>query len=363
MNSEYDMDLKRRFSSSADEDGNSSAKRVKCRLDEESGINVWKSLYSSDLPPELLALCSPHKCHLCHDLPLTSNTVAKQHYLGRPHAKQTDAFLLEWAEKCNKKRPFRLMENADLVEVTVDNFCSVCQILLTSKVVAEMHFAGKSHLKEIRKAKQLKISNLVSEMRQEIDNAKGDDEPAGGQNDGGDNDEERNQFKYFCLPCNIDFPDLCTYQTHVYSAQHKVKVSADENVEESRFLCEICRIQFSSEEAKNAHLESTDHKLKQIRSQSDDQADYDDDDRVYYENLSCDLCKVAVNSADVMKSHLMGKQHKKKKKIAEEQNSQNGNDLNSVFRCELCNVSATSDVHLRDHLKGKKHLKKVKTQT
>lgn len=115
-----------------------------------SGLKAWQDMYDAPLPTELLKKCRIAKCDLC-DIEFTSAIVAKSHYVGKNHSKKTNLFLSDFAlNHPEQKVPVRVNQAFDkppepdqpvtviagLTQNQDETFCHLCNIGLSSKIVA-----------------------------------------------------------------------------------------------------------------------------------------------------------------------------------------------------------------------------------
>ena len=117
------------------------------------GLLAWQSLYNGPLPPELIAMCHISQCDLCH-ISLTSPIVSKSHYLGKSHSKKTAAFLAGRSFNSGPNQVPQRVKTQDPVEED-DTFCKICNIALSSKIVAVAHYAGKKHASKVRNTSRI----------------------------------------------------------------------------------------------------------------------------------------------------------------------------------------------------------------
>lgn len=104
---------------------------------------------SLSLPRELTEKFGPLHCKLCNTT-ASSTVSAKIHYAGKPHRKNIRRFLEDWCRRTGEPMP--KLSKPEEVELRQDvTFCKVCNLVLTSVSNAQEHYAGKNHLKTVRR--------------------------------------------------------------------------------------------------------------------------------------------------------------------------------------------------------------------
>ncbi|XP_071392653.1 zinc finger protein 346 [Centroberyx affinis] len=153
-------------------------------------------------------------CHVCN-MTFSSAVVAESHYQGKVHAKnlrlktvgpQTPAASQTAAPPAQlKKKP------ADESSVAVssgavssgnddpDRFCSICQASFNNPLMAQQHYVGKKHKKQMTK---LKLMETYGPSTAPASTVKG----------------------YPCTLCNIELNSVEQYQAHISGAKHKNQV-------------------------------------------------------------------------------------------------------------------------------------------
>ncbi|KAG7257524.1 hypothetical protein CRUP_020605 [Coryphaenoides rupestris] len=159
-------------------------------------------------------------CHLCN-MTFSSPVMAQSHYQGKVHAKhlrltsatpQPAAAQATTAAPQPKKSPA-----ADPIGAAVgmvagsttttnssssgnpERFCTICQASLNNPLMAQQHYAGKKHKKQLTKQKLMETYGPSTSPASAV---KG----------------------YFCNMCNIDLNSVEQYQAHVSGAKHKTQM-------------------------------------------------------------------------------------------------------------------------------------------
>lgn len=231
------------------------------------------------------------RCLLCQ-VDMTSLIVATSHYEGKNHGKKVK----EWCLQSGLDPPRR----TDGTDNVADTWCDYCKISLTSTAMAKSHYSGQQHRKRVESGRE-KI--VVKE------------DPTGNFGIG-------EKFRRF--------------------SKNNVKEDGDEVVMKAlrkNAMEDDLGWQITEKEKLAAKLnENTSMGSTLVKKGV----------------LSCNICDVTVQSKDVLDAHLMGKQHKKK--LAQSKNP------GAKFRCDLCNIETSDQTGLDMHLQGSKHKKKLKNQ-
>ncbi|XP_040908313.1 zinc finger protein 346 isoform X2 [Toxotes jaculatrix] len=148
-------------------------------------------------------------CHVCN-MTFSSPVVAESHYQGKVHAKnlrlktvgpQTPAVASQTIPTAQpKKKP---ADDLSAVPATGNNdnnnpdrFCSICQASFNNPLMAQQHYVGKKHRKQMTK---LKLMETYGPSTAPASTLKG----------------------YPCTICNIELNSVEQYQSHISGAKHK----------------------------------------------------------------------------------------------------------------------------------------------
>ncbi|XP_026228897.1 zinc finger protein 346 isoform X3 [Anabas testudineus] len=147
-------------------------------------------------------------CHVCN-MTFSSPVVAESHYQGKVHAKnlrlknigpQTPVASQTTAAVQLKKKPAD--DSSSVLVSGNDNdsdphrFCSICQASFNNPVMAQQHYVGKKHRKQVTK---LKLMETYGPSTAPASTLKG----------------------YPCTVCNIELNSVEQYQSHISGAKHK----------------------------------------------------------------------------------------------------------------------------------------------
>lgn len=129
-------------------------------------------------------------CPICN-MTFSSPVVAQSHYLGKTHAKN-----LKLKQQSTKVEV--LHQNREMIDP--DKFCSLCHATFNDPVMAQQHYMGKKHRKQETKLK------LVAHYGRLADPAVADLSAGKG---------------YPCKTCKIVLNSIEQYQAHVSGYKHK----------------------------------------------------------------------------------------------------------------------------------------------
>ncbi|XP_061044494.1 zinc finger protein 346 isoform X2 [Eubalaena glacialis] len=129
-------------------------------------------------------------CPICN-MTFSSPVVAQSHYLGKTHAKN-----LKLKQQSTKVEA--LHQNREMIDP--DKFCSLCHATFNDPVMAQQHYMGKKHRKQETKLK------LMAHYGRLADPAVTDSSAGKG---------------YACKTCKIVLNSIEQYQAHVSGFKHK----------------------------------------------------------------------------------------------------------------------------------------------
>ncbi|XP_045386565.1 zinc finger protein 346 isoform X3 [Lemur catta] len=129
-------------------------------------------------------------CPICN-MTFSSPVVAQSHYLGKTHAKN-----LKLKQQSTKVEA--LHQNREMIDP--DKFCSLCHATFNDPVMAQQHYVGKKHRKQETKLK------LMARYGRLADSAVADFSAGKG---------------YPCKTCKIVLNSIEQYQAHISGFKHK----------------------------------------------------------------------------------------------------------------------------------------------
>lgn len=321
-----------------------------------TAFEVFLAQYESELPKVIIDQCSDLKCDVCCVDFMGSLMVAKSHYAGKNHGKKFKQALEEWHKEDPQNNIIPQLKQVEVSSSSCsvgeksffenrhdhdETYCHVCNIELSSKIVATSHYQGKNHAKQLRKrqsdgfvptesfpAKRPKITqnqNILSDI----------DSRQGSGN------------RFFCLGCKLHFKSNPEFINHLQSDEHREKSGDGVGAASNDAILELQATQIDLPNPQNDIAfdtvptnDSIDDMLSKLRANPKSAFD-------------CSLCQVQCSSQATLSTHLAGKQHKKKLELSQRMAT------GSQFRCDICNIETTDQNGLDMHLSGKKHMKKA----
>ncbi|XP_075878555.1 zinc finger protein 346 [Nelusetta ayraudi] len=152
-------------------------------------------------------------CHICN-MTFTCPIVAQSHYQGKVHAKNLRMKSVDFKipvasqktsapaatpKKMPAEDPGSGMETGGGDGNNSDRFCSICQASFNNPLMAQQHYVGKRHRKQITKQKLMETYGPSSAPASTL---KG----------------------YQCTVCKIELNSVEQYQSHISGAKHKNQV-------------------------------------------------------------------------------------------------------------------------------------------
>ncbi|XP_053422366.1 zinc finger protein 346 isoform X2 [Nycticebus coucang] len=129
-------------------------------------------------------------CPICN-MTFSSPVVAQSHYLGKTHAKN-----LKLKQQSTKVEA--LHQNREMIDP--DKFCSLCHATFNDPVMAQQHYVGKKHRKQETKLKLMaRYGRLADPAVTDFSAGKG----------------------YPCKTCKIVLNSIEQYQAHISGFKHK----------------------------------------------------------------------------------------------------------------------------------------------
>ncbi|XP_013011644.2 zinc finger protein 346 isoform X4 [Cavia porcellus] len=129
-------------------------------------------------------------CPICN-MTFSSPVVAQSHYLGKTHAKN-----LKLKQQSTKVEA--LHQNREMIDP--DKFCSLCHATFNDPIMAQQHYAGKKHRKQETKLKLMAhYGRLADPAVTDLSAGKG----------------------YPCKTCKIVLNSIEQYQAHISGFKHK----------------------------------------------------------------------------------------------------------------------------------------------
>ncbi|XP_039615037.1 zinc finger matrin-type protein 1 [Polypterus senegalus] len=282
-----------------------------------TGTEAKKITHNSVIPPsegaqisdeELQKLFTDTFCNVCGAV-LQFESQRISHYEGKKHAQKVKQYFqtrkceLETdAKKCESKN-FQKDENVDK-----NRFCSLCNMVFSSVVVAQSHYSGKIHAKKLRKQGSTQSSASLATLTaiphegnsilSEIISISIPDSPATPMPEAPKEDivsspqEPRtepmvssadfNDYNKYCELCSASFYSPTMAQQHYSGKKHSRNAkrqkllkdmgekavpseSETNTVGVGIFPCPICSITLNSIEVYQSHMQGNKHQLKESK--------------------------------------------------------------------------------------------------
>ncbi|CAG5871490.1 unnamed protein product [Menidia menidia] len=146
-------------------------------------------------------------CHLCN-MTFSSPVIAESHYQGKLHAKRLRMKTVESQIPAEVAQTAKLKENPSDNSSGVtgtdnnnnpDRFCSVCKASFNNPLMAQQHYVGKKHRKQMTRLKLMETYGPSTAPASTVNG-------------------------YPCTICNIELNSVEQYQSHISGARHKNQV-------------------------------------------------------------------------------------------------------------------------------------------
>uniref|UniRef100_A0A8C5PAQ8 C2H2-type domain-containing protein n=1 Tax=Leptobrachium leishanense TaxID=445787 RepID=A0A8C5PAQ8_9ANUR len=205
------------------------------------------------------------------------------HYEGKKHAQKVRLYLqnrdLE-EDPTNKEKTEQCDAQVDnIFKVDRNRFCSLCNMVFSSKVVAQSHYVGKIHAKRL---KQLTGEQL--EWTPQNDQAYGaasPDKESGlleanaEQQSSAENEIDLSDPNKYCKLCCASFNKPLVAQQHYNGKKHArnearrrmmaemQESGVESHVNDGNYVCPICSITLTSIEMYQSHMQGNKHQIKE----------------------------------------------------------------------------------------------------
>ncbi|XP_060070769.1 uncharacterized protein LOC132550694 [Ylistrum balloti] len=224
-------------------------------------------------------------------------------------------------------------------------YCHICNVELTSKMMADQHINGEKH------AKKKSALQPIAMINQNVSCVVVDT----------------------CNACGESFFDQQKAEVHFAGEKHKEKIASAEHISmdtTERFptLSTVMETSYYPTENLTCIPPGRDVKRQGQREATTNLAIVDRVCEFDGKIGHCFICDVALNSQEIAKAHLTGTRHKKalvKHRDTETKRGPNMSDSSEYYlngdrgKCYVCDIDFTSERHARDHLSGSKHAKAV----
>ncbi|XP_035288559.1 zinc finger protein 346 [Anguilla anguilla] len=212
-------------------------------------------------------LFSDANCKVCNAV-LISESQKLAHYQSKKHANKVRRYMTIHKDEEPSVKRFKSPSTTDSVsdngEADRYKVCPVCNMTFSSRVVAESHYQGKVHAKNLKlktygfQAPALPPAKTPSKKKVEVQSA-APQGPAEG-------DPER-----FCSICHASFNNPLMATQHYAGKKHKKQLTKMKLLETygpsstpastvKGYPCTVCNIELNSVEQYQAHISGSKHK-------------------------------------------------------------------------------------------------------
>jgi len=297
----------------------------------------WLEGWDKPIPPQIISMCRSTKCDVC-DSTFTSNIMAQSHFEGKNHEKKLKVCLEAFCQQNGLETPRRVVADSEGLS---EDFCAVCQVALSSPVMARIHYAGKQHTKKAAQGPPAAVKDNTGRFGIGEGFYK---EPA---KENTENDDLKEVLKSAASEEGMDGTwgvDKSSEEQRFQNVVNPPSVSFSYPVKQfSPFFCKICNIDLTSKVTYDAHIAGKNHKKKEDLMNKPNQGEF-----------YCDVCDLQLGSLITFEAHIRGKQHAKR--AGTRPNGGGGGQ----FKCSVCVITTTDQHGLTMHLNGKSHQSKLK---
>ncbi|XP_051961014.1 zinc finger protein 346-like [Xyrauchen texanus] len=211
-------------------------------------------------------LFSDSQCKVCSAV-LISESQKLAHYQSKKHASKVRRYMSIHEKDEPFAKRFKSSDDAVCETGIVDEgdkykACHVCNMTFSSAVVAQSHYQGKVHTKNLRLktfGPQLPAPQPKAQVKKDEQLPKGEQGPA---------EEDPNRF---CTICQASFNNPLMAQQHYTGKKHKKQLTKHKLMETygpstapastvKGYPCTVCNIELNSVEQYQAHISGSKHK-------------------------------------------------------------------------------------------------------
>ncbi|XP_034406454.1 zinc finger protein 346 isoform X2 [Cyclopterus lumpus] len=217
-------------------------------------------------------LFSDSQCKVCSAV-LISESQKLTHYQSKKHANKVRRYLSTQTEKEPAVKKFKSSssesEDCNNGDTDRSKACRVCNMTFSSPVVAESHYQGKVHAKNLR-LKAVGPQPPVASQTPATPPAKKKpaDDSSAVTATGGDNNSNPDRF---CSICQASFNNPLMAQQHYVGKKHRKQMTKQKLMETygpstapastlKGYPCTICSIELNSVEQYQSHISGAKHK-------------------------------------------------------------------------------------------------------
>ncbi|XP_031163943.1 zinc finger protein 346 isoform X2 [Sander lucioperca] len=222
-------------------------------------------------------LFSDSQCKVCSAV-LISESQKLTHYQSKKHANKVRRYLSIQTEKEPALKKFRSSSDSDCNNGDTDRskVCHVCNMTFSSAVMAESHYQGKVHAKNLRLKTVGPQAPAVASPKPPVASQtsptvqpkkKPADDSSGAPGGGGNN----NNPDRFCSICQASFNNPLMAQQHYVGKKHRKQMTKLKLMETygpsnapastlKGYSCTVCSIELNSVEQYQSHISGAKHK-------------------------------------------------------------------------------------------------------
>ncbi|KAI4880903.1 hypothetical protein NFI96_029777, partial [Prochilodus magdalenae] len=211
-------------------------------------------------------LFSDSQCKVCSAV-LISESQKLAHYQSKKHASKVRRYMTTHKDSeepfAKKFKPSSEETVSDTAQGDKYKACNVCNMTFSSAVVAESHYQGKVHAKNLRLKNFGPQTPVLHQPKAKVN--KEDVQTTAGQGPASD-DPNR-----FCSICQASFNNPLMAQQHYVGKKHKKHLTKQKLMETygpstapasmlKGYPCTVCNIELNSVEQYQAHISGSKHK-------------------------------------------------------------------------------------------------------
>ncbi|XP_022070689.1 zinc finger protein 346 isoform X2 [Acanthochromis polyacanthus] len=226
-------------------------------------------------------LFSDSQCKVCSAV-LISESQKLTHYQSKKHANKVRRYLSMHNEETAVKKMKTVSSDTDCNNGDTDRLkaCHVCNMTFSAPVVAESHYQGKVHAKNLRLKTVGPQTPAVAPPPTPTAQPKKKpaDDSSAAPATGGNNNNNNNNPDRFCSICQASFNNPLMAQQHYVGKKHRKKMTKLKLMETyglstapastlNGYPCTVCNIELNSVEQYQSHISGAKHK-NQVKKSS-----------------------------------------------------------------------------------------------
>ncbi|CAB1418861.1 unnamed protein product [Pleuronectes platessa] len=225
-------------------------------------------------------LFSDSQCKVCSAV-LNSQSQKLTHYQSKKHANRVRRYLSSTnGEEPSNKKLKTTSESEDCNNGDRYKVCHICNMTFSAPVVAESHYNGKTHAKNLRlkavgphpPAVAFQTAPTAQPKKKPADDVIAVAATGGGGNNNNNNDNNNdNNPDRFCSICQASFNNPLMAQQHYVGKKHRKQMTKLKLMETygpstapgstlKGYPCAVCKIELNSVEQYQSHISGSKHK-------------------------------------------------------------------------------------------------------